>query len=159
MIRKATQADMPRLMELAKRMHEESPRYCQVEFDAFLCAHVISDAIGTFLAPNPNRCVLLSEVDGVIVGGIVGLAIRHFFSREAYATDIALFIEPEHRGGVQFARLIAAFEKWAMELEVSEVVLGVSTGVKTEETESAFKRLKYVQFGHLFVKRLQHGIH
>lgn len=136
MIRPATTADIPRLVELGCAMHAESPAFRGMRFDADKLAGVIAAAIG-----SPAGFVRVIERDSRVVGGMVAMAAPHYFSPDLVACDLALFIAPEHRGGMAAARLLSAYRDWGRDLGVAKVQLGVMAGIEAWMVEALCERL------------------
>lgn len=150
MIRKATHADLPRLLELGAMMHAES-RFRVLRWNADKMGGLLSDLIH-----GEHGCVLVSEKGGVIVGGFVGVLLPHWCSDDRVANDLALFVDPEHRGGTSAARLVRAFVKWARENGAAMVTAGVSTGIHAEQTGKLFEALGGVCVGGLYDWSVEH---
>lgn len=147
MIRRATQDDLPRLLELAAAMHAES-RFRIYRFVPEKVSVLLEQAIGGQLP----SVVLVAERDGAVVGGIVGLCTEQWFSDQLVAQDLAIFMEPRHRGGMAAARLIGAFVEWATEQGAVTTELGINTGVEVERTALLYGRLGLRLTAHLYVK-------
>lgn len=137
MIRPATIDDLPAILELGGRMHLES-RFRALEFDLAKVARVFEQLIN-----SDDGIVMLAEVNGRIVGGIAGVVVEHWFSVSKVAQDFALFIEPEHRGGMLAVRLLRQYEKWAFEQGAVAVEMGINTGVHVEQTAKMLELLGF----------------
>lgn len=144
MIRYATLDDLDVLMDMAALMHEESPRYSKLSFsqDKMLELYVN-------LIKSQRGLVLVVEKGGMIVGGLAGFVTPHWFSDDLMAGEYGVFLMPEHRGGTTVVRLIKEFIRWAQEQGAKMIQIGVSTGVRTEETVELYKAigLKPCSFG------------
>lgn len=145
-IRAATLKDLDALRALGKTMHAESPRFSRLEYDASKVDAVLQIALA-----DPRYFTLVAEEeDGEIIGGFVGFMMEHWCSTDSVAQDLALFVRPDRRGGILAARLVKSFVYWAQDRGAKHIVLGISTGVKVEETASLYKSLGLKQFGYLF---------
>ena len=131
-------------------MHKESPVFKHSSFDD----KTVVDLLSLSLKSPSDVCVLVNETDGEITGGIIAFAYKNWFGPERVASDLALFVTPDKRGGVVAARLVNQYEKWAKSVGCSEVTIGVSTGVNTDRTALLFQRLGYKYPAHSFRKRL-----
>ena len=124
------------ILDMAKQLHRESPHYCKFPFSiektSKIAQHVINMG-GGFMA----------TLDGMPIGMAAGILAEHFFSYEMYATDITIYVKPEHRGGTAAIRLIKALEKWAFDNGAKEVILGVSTQISSPRTVCLYERLGY----------------
>lgn len=133
MIRPATIADLPRLIELGQAMHGES-RFSHMRFEPSKVDAMLRMVID-------RGCLIVAERDGEIFGGFAGVLEQHWFSSDLIATDIALFVDPGKRGGLAAANLVKAFVAWAKEKGAALIDIGVNTGVRTYETARLFERL------------------
>jgi GNAT superfamily N-acetyltransferase len=149
MIRAAVHADIPALLELGRQMHAES-RFAYLPFDL--------DHVGSTLATlisEPYGCVLVWE-DREILGGFAGAVVPFFFcQRHRYATDLAVFVRKDRRGGMIAARLVEQFAEWAREAGATEINLGVSTGIHPEKTGAFYERMGYERSGGFYIRRLE----
>jgi|DEB19_MinimDraft_2_1074335.scaffolds.fasta_scaffold00935_2 GNAT superfamily N-acetyltransferase len=136
MIRNATSEDIPRMVELGRLMHAESPNFRGMRFDADKLASAVRHAIN-----SPAGFAGVAERDGQVIGGLVAMAVPHYFSPDEVACDLALFVAPEHRGGMAAARLVAAYRDWGKALGVAKVQMGVMAGVEAWMVEALCERL------------------
>jgi GNAT superfamily N-acetyltransferase len=152
-IRKAVEADIPTLVELGRRLHDESPHFVRYEYSSEKVAALARRLIvGESLLSPPPGGVLVAELEGRIVGMIVGLVIEHFFGSSRFATDLTFYVAPEHRGGSTAVRLIRAFEEWARENGAQYFVPGTSTEIQPERTLELYKHLGYRLSGYVMTK-------
>lgn len=135
-IRPATEADVSAILVLTARMHAESPRYSTHGFSVDKAEQLIRFLVA-------NQVVLVADRDAELTGFFAGVITEHYLSPDRYATDIGVYVSPEHRGGTTFARLLHAFEKWAKEHGVTELVLGVSTEIHADKTVRMYERMGY----------------
>lgn len=152
-VRRATAADVDALVEMGRAMHAESPRYRDKTFSADklrqLAAHLSAH-------PEQGAVLVAAGPDGA-VGMFVGILGERWFGTDRYATDLAVYVKPEHRGTSAFLRLVRAAERWAAECGVEEIDLGVSTGTDTEHTVHAYQRLGYTLLAtRVVTKKLNH---
>ena len=150
MIRPMTHNDRPVVMARAALMHRESPRFNGYKFDAHKVAQLLRQAV-----ENPDiYCALVSSVDFVVVGGFLGTAYSQWFSDDRVAADLALFVQPDTRGGIAAMRLIKAYEASAKDLGVKTITLGVSTGVHHDRTIRLYETLGFEEPSIALQKRL-----
>lgn len=135
MIRKATFDDIPRLVELGRVMHAEAPNFRAMAFDPERLAMTLQTVI-----ESDRGFAWVIEGDEV-VGGLIAMAVPHWFSPEVTACDLALFVLPEHRGGIGCARLLNRYRSWAAGLGATKIQLGIMTGVHVEQTRALCERL------------------
>lgn len=142
MIRAASAADIPRMVDLGRIMHGESPVFCRLRFDADKLASTIANTI-----TSPHGFAQVAEQGGEVVGGMLAMVAPHYFSPDLVACDLALFMAPEHRGGMAVVRLISAYISWADERGAVVKQLGVMTGVNVDKTEALLHRLGWHRAG------------
>lgn len=141
-VRYARMSDVPALVELGRRMHAESPRFVRLAFDPQRLA-----GVATNLIPNKDCCILVGDNDGPLIGMFVGFVMQHFFSTASYASDMALYVTPEERGGSLAVRFLRRFESWSRDKGAAELVPGISTEVEVERTARLYERLGYKRSG------------
>jgi GNAT superfamily N-acetyltransferase len=86
--------------------------------------------------------------DGELVAIFLGFVAPQFFGDGLGAKDLAMYVKPEHRGGMHFVRLVRAFERWAKLRGARVCTLGQSTGVAMDRTRKLFERLGYITTGY-----------
>lgn len=142
MIRKATTADIGRMVELGAIMHAESPRFSQYQFLPERLALNIERVMNM-----PGGCVLVGENQNQsVIAGILAVAVPHYACDFVQACDMAFFVHPAHRGGTIAARLVAAYRGWADSLG-AEPNMGINTGVTPERTGKFIAATGAVQTG------------
>jgi GNAT superfamily N-acetyltransferase len=130
MIRAATSADVPRLVEMGRRFRSETG-YAKV------------------LAENPAKmaelatqlaalgCLLVSERAGQLVGMLGFLIFPHFMSGEITATETFWWVEPESRG--EGLKLLREAEKRAREAGAEKMAMIAPN----DRIANLYKRLGY----------------
>lgn len=148
MIRVATHADIPRILELGERLHSVSS-YADIAFDRVKVSALMAQII------NGAGVVFLSERDGVVVGGIAGGVTEHWFSStERLAFDYSFFIEPESRSGITAMKLLTAFREWARLNGARHLRMGITTGLNVESTARLYRAFGLTELGPLFQMEL-----
>lgn len=146
MIRQATMADKPRIMEMAKTFHEIAGH--PFPYNALHCSNVISACIQEI-----DAVCIVAEKDGEIIGCILGHAGSHTFNPVRIASEIMLWVEPDHRGVSRYAfNMLDAFEDWSKSrgCELSHMVgLGENPAVG-----KVYERRGYYAAERHYVKRL-----
>lgn len=143
MIRPATLDDLDVLVELGRRMHAESERFSRLTFDSAKVRNLLARLI-----PSEDALVLVVESPGgEVTGGFVGYMTAHWYSEEKAAQDLSLFVRPDRRGGIAAAAMVNRFVEWARGRGCKQIVLGISTGVRVEQTSELYHRLGLKQFG------------
>jgi GNAT superfamily N-acetyltransferase len=145
MIRYANLSDLPALITLGRKMHAESPRFSKFAFDAETWAATLERLID-----SDDGFVMVAVFENHIIGMMVGLCSQWWFSRDRTATDLALFVVPEHRGGMSAVRLLSAFRGWCAARGVDHPQVGITTGIDTERSAGAYRRLGWTECGLIF---------
>jgi GNAT superfamily N-acetyltransferase len=151
-IRQGDTDDIISLISLGREMHKESPRFKGMDYDEEKLIH-----LGIGLAEQGG--IFLAEKNGKPIGMVLGMVTEHFFGHDLMATDLAVYVHPDHRGGTLVVRLIKKFEAWAFSMGAKVISMGVSTEVEADRTGQLYKRLGYRMTGCLAVKeRLVHKV-
>ena len=140
MIRPAEYTDVPSLVELGAIMHAESPVFCKLTFDREKLYTTIGNVI-------EHGFAMVYESNGHIRGVILAMVAPHWFSKDLFTCDLALFIEPQHRGGIAAVRLLNAYANWAQESGAKLIQFGIMTGVGVETTAALCERLGWKRAG------------
>ena len=149
MIRSMTEGDISKCIELGHAMHQESYfkhfNYSEEKLNKFLRLMIL----------NPEQyCAYVYEKDNTIIGFFLGVSSEQWIGTDKMSSDLACYVIPEERGSIAGVRLIKAYEEWAKENKVKEIILGVSTGINTKRTSSLFKHLGYGDEAFSFRKRI-----
>jgi GNAT superfamily N-acetyltransferase len=145
MLRCATEADFPRLVELGRAMHAEGS-YASMPFDPEVLTRTLA-----FVRKSGFICV--NEAAGHIDAVMVAVISPSWFGPGQTVSDLALFVEPAARGGTVAYRLIEAFVRWAESKKVHAMYLGVTTGVHPEQTGRLYERLGFQPVGGLYMRK------
>lgn len=144
MIRPAILADIPRLVDLGELMHAEAPNYRDIAFSRQKVALQLTHLV------TRDGVVLVSEKDGVVVGGIAGGITEYWFSLEKFGFEYAFFLTKEARHGITAVRLQRAFKTWCGLKGVKRFIMGTSTGIATEGTTEFFEAMGMELTGHIY---------
>ena len=143
MIRLATYADIPQMVDLGSLMHKES-RFSVLRYDCEKVANLVHHLISS------DQCALVAEEDGVVVGLFIGMILPHWCSSDLVSMDMALFVNPEKRGGMTAAKLVKTYRQWAIDRGAKMVGIGVNTGVHAEVTGKLYERIGFKMIGQLY---------
>jgi L-amino acid N-acyltransferase YncA len=121
-IRRATPSDIPAMIDIGRAMHAESS-FAPMDFDAETLAATLHR-----LMADDQFALVAEDADGKTAGVMIGLISPSWFGRDWTASDLALYLTPEHRGGATAARMVKAFVIWAREAGAKQIRPGVSTG-------------------------------
>ncbi len=142
MIREATTQDIPALVALGGRMRAESPRYAKLKFSPEKLTHTLAG-----VESSEHGFMWIAEVDGELAGVMVALIFEHWMSTDLVASDLALYVEPAHRGSKIAAELVERYKQWAVFHGAVLPQVGVSTGVYTEQTARLYESLGFKRCG------------
>jgi GNAT superfamily N-acetyltransferase len=146
-IREMAHHDVDKVLELGQAMHEES----YFSFLTFNREKLLK--LWASIMDYPQMyCGLVAETDDEIIGLFVGGVSPHWFSDELFASDMALYVTPSHRGSSAGVRLLKAYDKWATESGAKVINLGISTNVNQDRTQKLYHKLGYKDTG-LFNRR------
>ena len=148
-IRRATIGDIAPILDMARDMHAESPRYRVLGFNARKVGEL---ALAIIQNPQAGG-VLVAEKENTLVGMFAFHIGQHFFSDDTFASDIVMYVKPEQRSSSVFPRLVAAFEAWADEHGVKEKLLGVSAEIDSQRVVAVLERMGYAQVATGTMKR------
>lgn len=143
MIRKAEHRDLEEVLVLGWEMHQES-RYKSMAFNLEKVASLLE-----YIISSNDYIFLVSERNSRVIGGFIGYAMPQWFSDELAASDFALFIDKENRGGRSALEMVRKYILWAKEKGVKpeNIGLGITTGVHTEKTKIFYEKLGFEEVG------------
>lgn len=145
MIRPATFADIPLLIELGAMLHRESPRYSGTPW--------VPAKVGALLEVliDGGGVVFVAERGGEIVGGLAGGVAREWFNDELYGHDYSVFVRPDARAGAGHAwKLMLAFQAWCRAKGARYIAVGITTAIQLDGTTRMYERMGFKQSGNLF---------
>lgn len=140
MIRNATPADVPALVDLGALMAAESPRYRRYRFSAQKLTMLFERLIA-----SEDGFLMMAERGERPIGVMAATVMEHWMSDDKIACDFGLFIDPAQRGGMLAARFVCTYRQWARERGAIDTFLGISTGVHVEQTARFYKTLGLVE--------------
>jgi len=105
-VRKATHEDIFDLLVLCRGFSQEAPE--MHKWDKGKTEELLNSILET-----PTAVILLSEKDGVVVGFLAGLIQPVLISHTKMASELAWYVDKQHRGAAGAIRLVKAFEEWA----------------------------------------------
>ncbi len=100
-------------------------------------------------------CSLYRNEKGYI-GGMIGFIAQQYFTQGSAAKDLAIYVQPESRGGMGAVRLVRDFEQWAKAMGATEIYLAQSTGIEIEKTRKWYEALGYKVCGFVTKKEAIH---
>lgn len=145
-IRNATVNDLAAMLVLGRRMHAESPRFNLLQYDE----GKVSLLLHTALDSNAYFLMVAEHADGQVIGGLIAYIAPMWFSTDEVASELALFIDQDRRGGWAAIRLLREFITWAAGMGAKQTVAGISTGIDIDTTAQLYRAAGFKQVGHLF---------
>ena len=146
MIRKAELKDLAALVQIGQLFHAESEHYRRLSYSGIKVLLTLKS-----LLSNDNAMLVVIEKDGQIVGGMAAMVFEEWYSNEKLATDICIFILPEHRGTSAAFELIEHYKSWAKERKAKYSLLSISTGINVERTQGLYEKLGAKRIGPVMV--------
>lgn len=141
-LRMATPDDLPAIVVLGRVMHQESS-FAPMDYDVDRVKETISDLM------NKSQFVVVAEdTNGEVIGSMAGMCTQSWFGSDMVANDLALFIHPDHRGGMLAVKLIKTFVHWAKLAGAKQIRPGVVSGSRT--AEALYDRLGFTRCGATF---------
>lgn len=148
-VRPYRETDWPSMYRFARMMHDESPVYRGISF-----SDEAIEAIERGVLQGQYVC-LVAERENEILGFFIGGLTPFFFSKEYFAYDLAMFVDPSCRGGAGIAlKLFTEFVTWANKSGAKEIRVASTTGVNTEQYGKFMRKLGLVPCGTLYSRQL-----
>ena len=148
MIREATPADIPRIVEMGRRFIAESSYKNHFaenpEQMKTLAEQIIS---------NPKGRILISEKDAKVNGMLALLLFPHYFSGEPIAIEVFWWVDPEARAGSTGLKLMRKAEEIALELGATKMQMVAPT----ERIGELYKHFGYTEVESSYQKNLNGG--
>lgn len=142
-IREATLADVPRLVEMGTHFLASSTYgQCYSTNPTQMVTTI------TNLITSPDACGLVAEVGGLVVGMIGVVVGSHPLTGDRLAVEMCWWVEPTARGVGM--RLLRAAERWA----VAHGATGMQLGAPTQEVAQFYERLGCVLVERVYYRRL-----
>ena len=144
-IRQLAEADIPQITRLGRLMHDES-QYSYLHFSPDKVIAKCNDAL-----VNPQIQCWVTVKDETVTGMMAGQVFEYEFGQSLIASDILVFVSPEHRGGTAFLRLVKEYIEWSKSLGAELIFLNQTTGVNQEATGKLYQRIGFDPVGGMYV--------
>tara|TARA_R110000796_G_scaffold79960_1_gene177187 strand:+ start:3803 stop:4261 length:459 start_codon:yes stop_codon:yes gene_type:complete len=135
-IRKAVEDDLLDCLMLFKQFHKESKlpySWDAKKTQALFLQTLPMEEIETFVA----------EIDGDVVGFIVCQVMEPLFSSDKVSTDIAWFVNKDHRNTSAGFRLMKAYEEWAVDHGIK--FIGMAYLERVSDLSKYYEKKGYVK--------------
>jgi len=143
-VRLMEERDISRLVEMGAQAHAES-EYRLINYDREKATSLCRRA----LVGNGVVCLVCCR-DEAILGVLVAEAYEPYFSHERVASDLFVYVLPEHRGGRAFVLLVWSYIGWAKRISAKLIFLRTSTGIKPKQTSDLYRRLGFAEIGGIY---------
>jgi hypothetical protein len=143
--------DMQAIVDLGYELLDESVAYSGIKADEQMFRTMVASMMGQKL----TRVFLVVDDDDKPQGFLLGLVDSLFFSRDRYATDIAIYVRDGYRHLAP--RLAKEFITWAeSKPRVRQITLGISSGIGDQERiGKMYETLGLSRVGGIYTKRIQ----
>jgi hypothetical protein len=144
LIRRARYAEIPRILYLGSLFHAGAKHSHGYNEDH--AAEMLDDCMW-----SDNKVALVYTVCGEVVGFLLGSLTSTWQAKELVASELAWFVEKEHRG-FGAIKLVHAFENWATEEGADAIAMADIEGLT--DLQSTYERLGYRKVETTYVKRI-----
>jgi GNAT superfamily N-acetyltransferase len=138
-------------MDMARKFYETTPYHGVVDYDDSKMSDVIIS-----LLENPTERIAILAIDdktGEPVGMLCGQVGETLFNRKRVASELAWWIDPDHRSSRVSIELINAFEYWAKHKARCEYVqLATVETDQVERISKFYNRKNYNIYERCFLK-------
>ena len=149
-IRTWKQEDIKDLIKLCEMMWAES-KFRDIPFSE----ERLQKQFDYLLKNNFKGTGFIAIENDKIIGAMVIMLSKYFFSEEIFCFDLGLFIKPNKRGSVMLPiKLIKKSEAWAKSKGAIEFRPASSVGVRIDKVKKLYNFLKFETVGNVFNKRL-----
>lgn len=149
--RRVTQADIPMIIRVCQRIHDESPVYGA--FDRSL-EELVTANLTAMKNAGVLHGIVAEDADANAYGLMLGVVSAPWYTDRVEACEQTLYVHPEHRGSSIAPRLIKEFEKLCKELGAWQIAAGATTGMTEDRTIQLYERLGYTVRSPTVSKRL-----
>jgi ribosomal protein S18 acetylase RimI-like enzyme len=141
-----TREDAFKILEMGREFHKES----RFKDEAFDVEKIWSVLDRTVIMPEKYFIAYDSEFKGFILMHMG----TEFFNSVIRASDLCLYIAPEHRGGALVIKLIQEARKWAKDNGAYDMTIYHNTGIAPDKAIRLFERLGFTLNGYIFGHKL-----
>ena len=131
-----TEDDLQARVALSRQVNADCPD--GLPYDSAMVRKSLQRMMG-----QSNRCLLQAEIDGRVIGGLIGVVAPHPWSPALGASVESYFVLPEHRGSLAAVKLLHGFRRWAKAQGAVRLYVGVTSGRDIERVDKFLKRLGF----------------
>ena len=112
--------------------------------------------VRTGIDENSDTFMRVVELDGNVIGLFLGYISEYFFSYEKIASDLVVFIHPDHRMNAYrpLKQMVREFEEWAKERGAIETCIATSSGTDGAGYKKFVLKQGYNEVGFVTKKRI-----
>jgi hypothetical protein len=149
-VRKATEADLPKYIVLAESFHIASPMHGVIGFDAdgysqFYLTSLKNDSIGIWLA----------EIDNEIVGICGALVYPMYFNPSALVVqELWWWLTPKSRGSGAGGKMFKQIKDWSKEKDASALFMIALEDSRAKKMENLYIRAGFKPMERTFIKEV-----
>jgi len=149
-VRKATEADLPKYIVLAESFHMASPMHGVIGFDTagyskFYLSSLQNDSVGIWLA----------EIDNEIVGICGALVYPMYFNPSALVVqELWWWLTPKSRGSGAGGKMFKQIEEWAKERNASALFMIALEDNRAKKMENLYIRAGFKPMERTFIKEV-----
>lgn len=145
MIREATEDDELEVLMLVKSFTKEAPEeYVWNKEKMSNLFHVCLE--------SPASGLFVAEEDGSLVGFIAATLAEPMFADYTVATELAWFVDKDHRNARTSVKLLRTFEDWAESKGAKYTALADITGLRS--LENLYSKLGYSSTETTYLRKL-----
>lgn len=135
------------LVEIARKVLQETEVYRGMEFDTMKTANYIYGAI--MKQPGWFMRIIAEEKSNVPVGGIICWVEEWICGPSKIAYDITIMLDEEHRGRCirQITQIIEEYKTWAISKGAKCIKFGVSSGMNMDKASAFIEGLGFKRIG------------
>lgn len=148
-VRSIERADVGPVVDLARKMHEESPHYRDYPFRA-------EKLVGwcKLCLESPDWICWVAIEGDEYVGMLAVGAVEMIFSEQKTVDDLAFYVVPEKRGTSIAPRLLSVMRQWAELHGAAEIRMGVTTEIDNDRVSKYLERKGFTQTGTLMTQKI-----
>jgi GNAT superfamily N-acetyltransferase len=145
-VRAGKVSDVAAIYRHIGQFHQESPKYSKFP--------LVEDRMREFLVRavlKDRACVYVAEnADEGIVGVIVGVVEKQFFSDYLILSDAFWYVAPRHRSTGVGKKMIAPFIAFGESMKCGDILIGTTTNILPERTGAALEKLGFSMLGTVY---------
>ena len=149
-VRKATEADLPRYIVLAESFHMASPMHGVIGFDAAGYSQFYLSSL-----QNDNVGIWLAEIDDEIVGICGALVYPMYFNPSALVVqELWWWLTPASRGSGAGGKMFKQIEQWSKEKDASALFMIALEDSRAKKMENLYIRAGFKPMERTFIKEV-----